>query len=102
MTCLQSGTPAGRDATSSDRAHMPVVVQRFLAAERSGVMFTRFPGPNGQPRILVEHVEGGCEKLVKGEVTPERVWLVCSDTPPELLDGSLAPACTARRARHPR
>ena len=52
---------------------MAVVVQRFLRAERSGVMFTRFAGPDGRQSILVEHVEGDCEKLVKGEVTPERL-----------------------------
>ena len=28
---------------------MAVVVQRFLRAERSGVMFTRFAGPDGRP-----------------------------------------------------
>ncbi len=49
---------------------MAVVVQRFLEADRSGVMFTRFEG-----RTLVEHVEGGCEKLVKGEVTPDQLWI---------------------------
>ena len=54
---------------------MAVVVQRFLRAERSGVMFTRFAGPDGEQCILVEHVEGDCEKLVKGEVSPERLWL---------------------------
>ena len=48
---------------------MAVVVQRFLRPERSGVMFTRFAGPDGRQCILVEHVEGDCEKLVKGEVT---------------------------------
>ena len=54
---------------------MAVVVQRFVDAWRSGVMFTRFAGPGGEERILVEHVEGGCEKLVRGEVIPERLWL---------------------------
>ena len=54
---------------------MAVVIQRFLRADRSGVMFTRFSAPGGTERILLEHVEGGCEKLVKGEVTPERLWL---------------------------
>jgi phosphohistidine swiveling domain-containing protein len=78
---------------------MAVVIQRFLAAERSGVMFTRFPGPNGQPRILVEHVEGGCEKLVKGEVTPERVWLMHSQTPPELTNSSLTSAHAGQLAQ---
>src|ERR1051326_7980935 len=43
---------------------MAVVVQRFLRAERSGVMFTRFAGPDGRQSILVEHVEGDCEKQI--------------------------------------
>jgi phosphohistidine swiveling domain-containing protein len=70
---------------------MAVIVQRFLRAERSGVMFTRFAGPDGSPSILVEHVEGDCEKLVKGEVTPERLWLSDSVDIPESLEGPLRP-----------
>ena len=70
---------------------MAVVVQRFLRAERSGVMFTRFAGPDGRPSILVEHVEGDCEKLVKGEVTPDRLWLSEADDIPESLEGPLRP-----------
>lgn len=58
---------------------LAVVVQRFLEADRSGVMFTSFRAPDGEHRILVEHVEGGCEKLVKGEVTPDRIWMSRSD-----------------------
>ena len=70
---------------------MAVVVQRFLRAERSGVMFTRFAGPDGRQSILVEHVEGDCEKLVKGEVTPERLWLNEAQDVPESLEGPLRP-----------
>src|SRR5438874_4562688 len=70
---------------------MAVVVQRFLRPERSGVMFTRFAGPDGRPCILVEHVEGDCEKLVKGEVTPERLWLNEAQDVPESLEGPLRP-----------
>jgi phosphohistidine swiveling domain-containing protein len=70
---------------------MAVVVQRFLHAERSGVMFTRFAGPDGRQSILVEHVEGDCEKLVKGEVTPERLWLNEAQDVPESLEGPLRP-----------
>ena len=70
---------------------MAVVVQRFLRAERSGVMFTRFAGPDGRQSILVEHVEGDCEKLVKGEVTPERLWLNEAVDIPESLEGPLRP-----------
>ena len=68
---------------------MAVVVQSFLRAERSGVMFTRFTRPDGKPSILVEHVEGDCEKLVKGEVTPERLWLNEAQEVPESLEGPL-------------
>ncbi len=50
---------------------MALVLQVFLEATRSGVMFTTFGGD----RVLIEHVEGGCEKLVKGEVIPDRLWL---------------------------
>lgn len=70
---------------------MAVVVQRFLRAERSGVMFTRFTAPDGRQSILVEHVEGDCEKLVKGEVTPERLWLHEAEDIPESLLGPLRP-----------
>ena len=54
---------------------MAVVVQEFVSADRSGVMFTTFRSPDGSDQTLVEHVAGTAEKLVKGEVTPERVWL---------------------------
>jgi phosphohistidine swiveling domain-containing protein len=60
-------------------ADMAVVVQRFVDAWRSGVMFTRFGGSDGAEHILIEHVEGGCEKLVRGEVIPERLWLPATD-----------------------
>jgi phosphohistidine swiveling domain-containing protein len=72
---------------------MAVVVQRFLPAERSGVMFTTFRG-----RTLVEHVEGDCEKLVKGEVTPEQLWLDGPSGPAE-SSGSLGPAHARELAR---
>ncbi len=58
---------------------MALVVQAFIEAERSGVMFTTFDGD----RTLIEHVEGGCEKLVKGEVIPERLWIDRGSRRPE-------------------
>ena len=78
---------------------MAVVAQRFLRAERSGVMFTRFARPDGKQSILVEHVEGDCEKLVKGEVTPERLWLNEAEDIPESLGGQLRPAHARELAR---
>jgi phosphohistidine swiveling domain-containing protein len=73
-----------RDRGLTAIPRMAVVVQQFLDAVRSGVMFTKFPAPDGERRILVEHVEGGCEKLVKGEVTPQRLWL---DREASTIDG---------------
>jgi phosphohistidine swiveling domain-containing protein len=58
---------------------MGVIVQRFIDAERSGVMFTSFPRPGGGQDTLVEHVAGTAEKLVRGEVTPSRLWLRSTD-----------------------
>ncbi|MEO5754026.1 MAG: PEP/pyruvate-binding domain-containing protein [Chthoniobacterales bacterium] len=78
---------------------MAVVVQRFLNPERSGVMFTRFRGPDGKPSILVEHVEGDCEKLVKGEVTPERLWLNEEGDVLESNDGLIRPGHIRELAR---
>ena len=67
-----------------------------MAVKRSGLMFTRFAGPDGKQCILVEHVEGDCEKLVKGEVTPERLWLDEAEDVPELLEGHFAAAMPVR------
>jgi len=54
---------------------MGLILQPFLEAERSGVLFTSFPAPSGAASVLVEHVEGDCAKLVTGEVDPERAWI---------------------------
>jgi phosphohistidine swiveling domain-containing protein len=67
-----------------------VVVQAYVDPPRSGVMFTSFPGPDGIPKILIEHVEGSCEKLVLGEVTPDRLWLGGAEEVPDDLAGSLS------------
>ena len=69
---------------------MAVVVQAFLDAERSGVMFTTFPNPDGVSDTLVEHVEGTAEKLVTGQVTPQRAWLRSPDVEGDRLDASHA------------
>ena len=54
---------------------MGLILQPFVEADRSGVLFTRFPAPSGGERVLLEHVEGDCAKLVTGEVDPERAWI---------------------------
>lgn len=54
---------------------MAVILQPFIEADRAGVMFTHFSGPDPKAPILVEHVAGGGEKLVTGKVNPDRLWL---------------------------
>ncbi len=54
---------------------MALIIQPLVVADHSGVMFTKFPGPSGAANILIEYVEGDCEKLVQGEVDPNRLWL---------------------------
>lgn len=73
---------------------MAMVLQVFLEATRSGVMFTTFGGD----RTLVEHVEGGCEKLVKGEVIPARFWMARTNGEPEGDTVTLTAAHTRRLA----
>ena len=75
------------DSGVAQRPRMAVVVQAFLDASHSGVMFTSF----GDGRTLVEHVEGGCEKLVKGEVIPHRLRLGSTPGDVEGAAADLAP-----------
>ena len=68
----QQGIPAGSDAGG---LAMAVVVQRLVAAEVAGVLFTRDPlDPEGQ-RMLVEASWGLGESVVSGLVTPDRFHL---------------------------
>jgi pyruvate,water dikinase len=54
---------------------MAVVVQRLIAAEVAGVLFTRDPfDPQGQ-RMLVEASWGLGESVVSGKVAPDRYYL---------------------------
>lgn len=48
---------------------MGVVIQRYIAADYSGVLFTKSP-KNGK-HIYCEYVKGGSEPLVSGRVTPK-------------------------------
>ena len=52
-------------------AQMTVVVQPMLPVQIGGVCFSMSP-VGGSDELLVEAVEGLCETLVSGEVTPER------------------------------
>ena len=54
---------------------MAVVVQRMVAAEKSGVMFTMDPVTRDPNRVVVEAVFGLGEGIVSGELTPNHYVL---------------------------
>jgi len=49
---------------------IPVVIQEMVAAQISGVLFTRAILPNGDTGIYVEWIYGIGEQLVSGHITP--------------------------------
>jgi pyruvate,water dikinase len=54
---------------------MAVIVQRFVAADAAGVLFTRNPLAEGADEIVIEGAYGAGEALVSGRVTPDRFVL---------------------------
>ena len=59
---------AYQQATGTTLQRMGVLVQPQIPGAISGVAFT--VSPLDQSQLLIEYVEGGCEQLVSGEVTP--------------------------------
>ncbi|MDX1611066.1 MAG: PEP/pyruvate-binding domain-containing protein, partial [Candidatus Thermoplasmatota archaeon] len=53
-----------------EKVHMAVVVQRMVASETSGVMFTAHP-TTGQEQAIIEAAWGLGEGVVSGQVTPD-------------------------------
>jgi pyruvate,water dikinase len=56
---------------SLDDLAMAVVVQRMVAAEKAGVLFTVDPVQRRRDQMIVEAVHGLGEQVVSGEVTPD-------------------------------
>ncbi|PSP56598.1 phosphoenolpyruvate synthase [Halobacteriales archaeon QS_1_67_19] len=53
-----------------EKVDIAVVVQRMVAADKSGVMFTSHPS-TGDPRIIIEAAWGLGEAVVSGSVSPD-------------------------------
>jgi rifampicin phosphotransferase len=68
----------------ADSPAMAVVIQRQIAAEVSGVLFTCDPVRGDQGRMVLEAVRGLGDALVSGAVTPDR-WTV-SKEPLDIVD----------------
>ena len=57
------------------RAAMGVIVQRMVAAESAGVLFTADPATGAPGRMVIESVYGLGQTLVGGEAEPDRIVL---------------------------
>jgi phosphoenolpyruvate synthase/pyruvate phosphate dikinase len=68
---LRSSRSERVEAYGQATSRMAVVVQRQIAASRAGVAFSRDP-VTGEDAVLVECVFGPGERLVSGEVAPDR------------------------------
>lgn len=66
-------TYAARHRIRPSELAMAVVVQEFVAAERSGVVFSVNPLTGRDTHMLIESCHGLGEALVGGEITPEQV-----------------------------
>jgi pyruvate,water dikinase len=76
---------AYRDSMAAgSSAEMAVLVQRMIDADTSGVAFGADP-VTGRPRIIIEAIAGTGERLLAGEVTPER-WTIGEETEVDRLD----------------
>ena len=54
-------------------ASIAVIIQKMIQSHVSGVIFTSNPVENASDSMLIEIVEGSCDKLVSGEHPPTRV-----------------------------
>jgi pyruvate,water dikinase len=69
---------------------LAVIVQRMIAARRSGVMFTCDPVSGDRDEIVIDVVPGSGAKLVQGEQDPETIRARKTDCHPA-RDGGIAP-----------
>ena len=63
-----SRVKAYQNISGTELTEMGVVIQQFIQAEYSGVLFTQ--SPYSKNEIYTEYVKGGAEPLVSGKVTP--------------------------------
>lgn len=61
------------------RVGTAVIVQKMIASEKSGVMFTLDPVTNDKSKIMIEAIYGLGEMISQGEVTPDHYEVNKSD-----------------------
>lgn len=73
--CAGALVARARGGLPLERDPIGAAVQRMVHARASGVMFTLDPHTGDRSRVVIEAVPGTGERLVGGEVTPDR-WAV--------------------------
>ena len=68
----RAGTYSARNGLSNHQMEMAVVVQRQVAAQAAGVLFTLNPLTGREQEMMIEAVWGLGEPLVSGQVVPDR------------------------------
>ncbi len=64
-----------RHGLAHEQTGMAVIVQQMIPAERAGVLFTADPASAAGDRIVLEATVGLGDRVVGGQVTPERMVL---------------------------
>ena len=102
--CWESAFSTGVAAYRQDReqAHPPrtaVLVQPLLDPTAAGVAFTADPVTGERDRVVLDAVPGRGERLVTGQVTPERWTVRGEDVLREDVQPAAPPALSPRQAR---
>lgn len=75
---VSSARVAAYERRPGSRSPMAVLIQRLVPATAAGVAFTANPVSGARDEVLVDAVVGLGDRLVSGEVTPDR-WVVRGD-----------------------
>ncbi|MGA9597192.1 MAG: PEP/pyruvate-binding domain-containing protein, partial [Acidimicrobiia bacterium] len=88
-----------RDDGAKDRG-MAVLIQRQVAADAAGVAFSVDPVTGDRDVVVIDTVAGLGDRLMSGEITPER-WRIVGESPAQhSLDPSVLTEIEARRIAH--
>lgn len=88
----------GRLGLDSGQVRIAVIVQRMVAAEFAGVLFTANPVTGDRGDVVIDATSGLGEAVVSGLVTPDHYVLDPHGRIRERIEGGVRSSFTARRA----
>jgi len=78
-TAIADVISQAKEKLGGNASNISVIVQEYVAADISGVTFTR--NPNGNREMIVEYHTGVGEQVVSGKVTPTQQRFYWNETP---------------------